>query len=111
MATHSIGNGTRNLTVNLFADQARIIGRLAYQSGARSVNDFVRHALIKAVEYEHPAEALELRRAESRRRAMAVVLLVAGAMTVAVQFFSELDLRRAPRAGVRIARIARQEGA
>jgi hypothetical protein len=48
MATHALGRGTCNLSVNVNVSVHRTLGRLAFQSRARSTGAFVRLLLNKA---------------------------------------------------------------
>ncbi len=61
MATHPIGTGTRNLTLNVPTDEQAELGRLAFRSGARSVGDFVRHLVLLGLEAINPDAAQQVK--------------------------------------------------
>jgi hypothetical protein len=47
--TKSIGTGTCNLSVNIPLDERQILGRAAFQAGAKSVGDFVKAIMLRGL--------------------------------------------------------------
>lgn len=67
--SNPIGAGTVNLSINVWADERAILGRLAFERGL-SFGEMLRRLIYKAVESEDPVVAREL--AEVRKAADAL---------------------------------------
>jgi hypothetical protein len=106
--THSIGSGTVNLTINVPIDERLLLGRASVRLQARSVGDLVKRLLLRGLELEDAATAVQVR--EIRRRYYGIAMLAVGLLAVAETFSpgSGTEMRRA-RTGVRVVRTIRSE--
>ena len=77
--TNPIGTGTCNVTFNIPTDERAVLGKLAFQAGAKSFSGFLRSLVLRGLENQNAAAAREVR--EIRRRyygGAMLVLFVAG---------------------------------
>jgi hypothetical protein len=84
MATHAIGNGTRNMLLNVPIDEKNFWGRLAFlaiQLGkAKSVGDFQKQVLEAGLEKMDGDAAFQLRLIRKRYYGTTASLLLGGLM-------------------------------
>lgn len=95
--TNPIGSGTCNVSINLPVDERAELGRLAFQSGSKSVGDFLRSLLLTGLEHKDAAAAQRIR--EIRRIYYSASLL--GLFLSTLAFGDHIDLRRS-RSGLRV---------
>lgn len=111
MATHAIGTGTANLSINVPVDERDFWGRLAFQAiergEAKSVGDFQRQVLANGLEAMDPERSLHLREIRTRyySGALAALMIAASVLTWFGHSTAEPMVRRVSAArAVRIGR-------
>ena len=107
--TNPIGTGTRNMALNVSADERDFWGRLAVDRGARSIGELQRTAMLLGLRLMSPAKAAEL--IEIRRRYYGAVLLVLFLGIMAASWMEHDDqslVRRSAR--VRVVRTGIRRG-
>ena len=102
--TNPIGTGTCNLTLNIPVDERAVLGKLAFQAGAKSVGDFLRSLVLRGLENQNATAARQVR--EIRRRYYGGALLVLFVAALACGGSQEMR-----RASSRVRRIEQWEEA
>lgn len=104
--TNSIPQGTRNISINVPAEEAAILGRLAFGED-RSRGNFLRRAWLDYLKANYPSEAEAIDAA--RKALQAVGMLAMGAWVVWLSSVGAMDTeRRAARFRPARPRIARK---
>lgn len=116
MATHALGPGTANITLNAPAEWRSALGRAAFQRD-QSRNEFVCGLIERALESEYPELAAEIKSVREKHRLAARIvgmkvgssvgiLLVGAALWLSATGQIDDQIRRP--AGARVVRSARR---
>lgn len=95
--TNRIGYGTRNLSLNLPADERLELGKAAFRANAKSVGDFVKRCLLKGLTVQDPAAATRIRGIRRQYYGVACGVICLSAFLAGLLAGTNHDLRRAGR--------------
>lgn len=102
--TNQIGTGTCNVSINLPRDERTELGRLAFQSGAKSVGDFLRGLVLRGLEQENVEAARRVREIRARYYGSALLTIFLASLAL----HPNQDLRRTGRR-VRIEEVREED--